>query len=440
MNDYKKSLYTHIVTDKDKMILYNTQSKKMAYSLDKDKILSILSGDNYTEVDLKNRMIEDGYMVNSSVDEKTEAMLNYHEQIFDNSLSLTMLPTEQCNFRCKYCYEKFEKGKMSDEIVNGIIRYLRQNIGKHSKIFLNWFGGEPLLAMDVIENISLSALHFSQKTHIPLFGGIVTNGYLLSSDVVKTLLKYRVNNFQITLDGPSSIHNIYRTLISGKPTFDVILNNLRDIRDNIKFSMLSILIRVNVTEESFEGMEQFLDLMETEFGNDNRFKLFLHPVGNWGGEHIEEISSNSFTNFSRIFGHLTQRKRLSAFLTSAYEDHITSGLCYAAKRNNYVIGSDGTIYKCTVNLENEMNQVGNVQSNGTFDLDYKKLSQWVVPKNILSECQHCAFSKYCLDGRCPIHKIKSKNILEDCICSQKIEIDYIIKLLMLSEDKHKILY
>ena len=35
-------------------------------------------------------------------------------------LELIILPTEKCNFRCTYCYEDFELGKMPEAVQRGI--------------------------------------------------------------------------------------------------------------------------------------------------------------------------------------------------------------------------------------------------------------------------------------------------------------------------------
>lgn len=40
---------------------------------------------------------------------------------FNNKqLSLILLITEQCNFRCAYCYEDFKIGKMPPDVIEGI--------------------------------------------------------------------------------------------------------------------------------------------------------------------------------------------------------------------------------------------------------------------------------------------------------------------------------
>ena len=74
------------------------------------------------------------------------------------SLRLIIMPTEQCNFRCQYCYESFKFGKMSLEMQDAIINFVRKNIYKYTEVHLDWYGGEPLLAFDVIQYISENVL------------------------------------------------------------------------------------------------------------------------------------------------------------------------------------------------------------------------------------------------------------------------------------------
>lgn len=42
------------------------------------------------------------------------------ELLSNQSQELILFPTEQCNFRCTYCYEDFKLGRMSNGTVNGI--------------------------------------------------------------------------------------------------------------------------------------------------------------------------------------------------------------------------------------------------------------------------------------------------------------------------------
>src|SRR5262245_26459110 len=84
--------------------------------------------------------------------------------VIDTELHLILLPTEACNFRCVYCYESFAYGRMEPWVVQGVKNLLSNRVANLDQLKISWFGGEPLLALDIIESIhehtrSLLAAH-----------------------------------------------------------------------------------------------------------------------------------------------------------------------------------------------------------------------------------------------------------------------------------------
>ena len=73
----------------------------------------------------------------------------------NDHLQLIVNPTERCNLRCVYCYETFALGKMPQTVISGLLNLVRRRAEKGLKTFrLEFFGGEPLVAWDVVETLS----------------------------------------------------------------------------------------------------------------------------------------------------------------------------------------------------------------------------------------------------------------------------------------------
>ena len=118
--------------------------------------------------------------------------------ISDKLFELILLPTEQCNFRCIYCYEDFSIGRMKPEIISGIKALLEKRCQNLNYLNLSWFGGEPLVAKDIVLDISEYAMSLSSKyTHLHYSGSMTTNAYLLNLNTASALANVGVRHYQI---------------------------------------------------------------------------------------------------------------------------------------------------------------------------------------------------------------------------------------------------
>ncbi|MGB5138836.1 MAG: radical SAM protein, partial [Candidatus Zixiibacteriota bacterium] len=103
------------------------------------------------------------------------------------SLGLVVAPTMACNMACEYCFESNKKGKMSPEIQTAIVEYIEKKADALNLVDICWYGGEPLLALDVIESITTRLLEMRQQKHFEYVATMITNGYLLSREVIDRL-------------------------------------------------------------------------------------------------------------------------------------------------------------------------------------------------------------------------------------------------------------
>ena len=63
------------------------------------------------------------------------------EALSPRILSLILLPTEKCNFRCTYCYEDFAIGRMQPSVVRGIKALITHRVPHLDRLNISWFGG-----------------------------------------------------------------------------------------------------------------------------------------------------------------------------------------------------------------------------------------------------------------------------------------------------------
>ena len=409
-NGLKKSAYNYKIIDNEgNYLLYNfikgINSFCKIRKYDIDAYNELMNCDIiYKNLDNPtiNQLFQFGVLINAHENEYEKIKAMYLDAIMDNKLLLIIMPTEQCNFRCRYCYEKFEKDSMSKDTQNAIIKFIQRNKHKYSGVSIDWFGGEPLLEIDIIEYI-LSNL---KKIKCVYLSSITTNAYNLTPDVFEKLYNLRVYNYQITLDGLKEQHDNQRYLSNKLGTFDKIINNLQFIRDNTRFSKANILIRTNVTSQILQNLNEFIEYYKINFSQDSRFNIGITPA--WSVDNNYSTSNEIFDEFINT-NELTKKLEEVGYYS---ESSLKIGnmhqvispvgpLCYAAKKNSFVVGSDATLYKCTVNFEMHENKIGCLKSNGFLEiLDYEYHS-WYNPIDWRKMCKKCFYLPVCCGGPCP---------------------------------------
>ena len=398
----KPSFYNILIKKEDGIAIFNTRTGKMARCFHGDaKIVEEHLSQKYIEWSHDNQyivpMYKNGLLVDYNLDEISEMIDKEKDSKFENCLRLILLPTEQCNFRCVYCYERFRREKMTAKTQAAIVKYIEDNIHKYNGLILNWFGGEPTEAMDVIENLSVKLIDVCKKNKKAYNAGITTNGYNLTYEIFKKLKKLHVTDYQVTIDGLASIHNAQRVMADGAPTFDVIINNLLAIKNNCKSSAITFVLRTNFSKNMLNNVDEFCKFLDKYFSNDKRFKYFWQMVGDYGYVKTEKVRN--------IFGQSKDYKWLIENYTERFVNDYTQalygpdgGVCYALKRNQLLIDAAGEIRKCTCDLESEMNHFGTIGVN----FDGAKHEDWLNSRAISrdSQCYFCKKRPLCHNRPC----------------------------------------
>ncbi len=296
--------------------------------------------------------------------------------ISDKLLELIILPTEQCNFRCIYCYEDFSIGRMQPETIAGIKALLDKRCPNLSYLNLSWFGGEPLVAKNIVLDISEYALSLALKyPHLHYSGSMTTNGYLLDLNTASVLANVGVTEYQISLDGPREIHDQSRIRADGKSTFERIWNNLLAIRDSSL--PIYITLRLHFTAETFQLIDPLLEDIKREFLPDSRFSAFFKSIEHLGSPNDSAIKIFSETEKEEAIKNL-EAKLFGENLQSPENVNVPDDyVCYASRPNSLVIRANGSVGKCTVALSDERNNIGTLRSDGRLDLIPGRFAPWV---------------------------------------------------------------
>jgi uncharacterized protein len=295
-----------------------------------------------------------------------------------NFLELILMPTEACNFRCVYCYEDFTSKKMPPHVVRGVKRLLDTRARDLDVLMLSWFGGEPLLALDVMEDLLVHAHSLVERCpDVQLYGEVTTNGYLLSRPVFQRLVELGVTEYQISLDGPRECHDRKRVLAGGTGTFDRIWQNLTEMRDCP--DDFSVCVRVNVDRENVELIPGFLDEYAAVFGPDQRFRLFMRTVSRLGGRGDCSLPAFGEKDGRKAVEELSRHADRRGLSHETVYGVRRAGpvVCYATRGNSFVVRSDGKLSKCTVALEDPSNQVGWLREDGSLDIDANRMRKWM---------------------------------------------------------------
>ena len=286
------------------------------------------------------------------------------------ALHLILHPTEQCNFRCTYCYERFGIGRMAPDTISGIKRLLAT---RHDleRLHVGWFGGEPLVAPDVVRELSRTA-----RTHCALHGiaysaDMTTNGYRLTEPLARELVGLGIGSYQISLDGDCEAHDRTRRRANGAGSFATIWRNLEALMASDLD--LEILLRIHYHRDNLASIESLIERLARAFAGEKRLTLFFRGVSPLGGEN-----DHDFPFVERARQQAVERRLAEALAGRLrLRRRAEGGTCYACLPNALVIRADGTISKCTVALYDERNIIGRLHRDGRLEVDDARLRPWL---------------------------------------------------------------
>lgn len=343
---------------------------------------------------------------------------------------LVLNVTNVCNLKCAYCYAcggsyQSDEGVMS---LDTAIKSIDTFYGYFDHIeLLQFFGGEPLINLEVIEGVCKHIIEKNKLGKIktlPMFG-ICTNGTLLNEKAIDIIEKYNIN-VTASVDGAKNIHDLNRYYNCGEGTYDIIIKNLNalykrtgqpttiEVTYNQRHVMQGISIKDIVEHLNPMFPTTAFHIVPVSTEND-QLKLknrdaFIDSVDDIF-DTLEKDTAYTYSLVQRLIDAL-RYKRYSDFICPA-------GL------GTLSVDIKGNIYPCFMFTDIENLKMGNVYEIDVFTGErLKKIQNLFLENDKASDekCKDCLLQRFCC-GCHGMNYFNNKKIgnYEENFCNMNIQ-------------------
>jgi uncharacterized protein len=311
-----------------------------------------------------------------------------------SGLAVAVILTMNCNFSCRYCYEGTLKSRqaMSEETGRQLVQYVKARFRPgHKKVILDFYGGEPLLAKERIRQIAAPLKEFTERQGADFYFTLVTNGSLLTRNVVENLKPFGLRTAKVTIDGPADLHNESRPFKSGEGSFEAILENLREC-----CRLLKIGIQGNYTRDNYRRFPQLLDILSTRgLPPDRLMQITFGPVMQTKDEFaLADFNDGCCSMGEPWLAEAAVWLREEVLKRGYRAPKITPSPCMVEIADALTVHADGSLYKCMGFIGHQEYAVGDVWQGMTDYRDVYNLDHWRQKK----KCRDCTYLPLCFGG------------------------------------------
>ncbi|MCR4430039.1 MAG: thioether cross-link-forming SCIFF peptide maturase [Tepidanaerobacteraceae bacterium] len=362
--------------------------------------------------------------------------------------ALCLNVAHDCNLRCKYCFAAkgdYQGGRelMSKEVGRNAVDFLMEHSGNLKNMEIDFFGGEPLMALDTIKEVVSYAKSIEAKAGKKFHFTITTNAMLLN-DVIIDYLHQNMDNIVLSLDGRKDVNDGMRVRADGCGSYDIIIKNINKVvmlreKDNKDYY-----VRGTFTNKNLDFSKDVFHLADMGFR-----QISIEPVIGTEGDFLLKESDIRLINeqYEKIAMEYLQRKRTgkNPFRFYHFNVNIYHGPCIykrlsacGAGREYLAVTPSGDIYPCHQFVGMEDFIMGNV-----FD---KKLSESIGEKfkntHVFAkpECSAC-WARFFCSGGCNANNYHIKGDMKipyEITCElQKKRIELAIYLEIAASNNHE---
>ena len=262
----------------DTVTLYNTATTDFAEISEKSFEKYFIKGD-FSSVDSDYELIKaKKFILPDDFDEDYQQMLirKGDGKEYEDNNSLWILPTTFCNANCFYCYEKDAKDKhtMDYETADKAVEYILRTRNKEKPLFIEWYGGEPLVAHNIITYICQRLL--DEGVHIT--GRMVSNLGAMDKGLALTARRiWNLERINTTIDAMGARYDEIKAFRDGKNGgyhFDKLIDNIGYLIDQ----KITVEVRVAFDPMDISRSLDICDFIHNKFGENENLIMYCVPI------------------------------------------------------------------------------------------------------------------------------------------------------------------
>ena len=315
--------------------------------------------------------------------------------------ALCLHVSHDCNLRCKYCFAStgdFGTGRktMPPEIAKKAIVFVIAKSAGRQNIEVDFFGGEPLMAMETVKQTVDYARSIEKQYNKHFRFTITTNGVGLNEENI-AYINREMGNCVLSLDGRKEINDRTRITPAGTGSYDIIVPKFKKLLET-RGKEKDYYVRGTFTRANLDFADDVLHIADLGFDS-----VSVEPVVSEPGTDYslrEEDLPTIFAEYEKLAKTMLERKDFNFF---HFNVDLSQGPCVIKRMRGcgagceYVaVTPEGDIYPCHQFVGNPEYLMGNI-NDGTFDMS---ISDRFSALNIYTreDCKHCWARFYCSGG------------------------------------------
>lgn len=211
-------------------------------------------------------------------------------------INATIQVTDSCNLACTYCYQINKKKHIMDsetgkEFIDMLLlgtKGVKEYLGQIDGLILEFIGGEPFLAIDLIEELTDYLIDKMIELNHPFLDkyriSICSNGVLYFDPKVQAYIKKHFNHlsFNISIDGNKELHDACRIFPDGSGSYDIAIAGVKHYTDSLGGIMGSkMTLAPQNIDKTFEAVKNLIGLGYKEINLNCVFEE------GWTAEHAK---------------------------------------------------------------------------------------------------------------------------------------------------------